>query len=191
MTASERMKTITVFGGSSYSEDSDVYAAAYSLGRALAREGFVLCNGGYGGTMAAAAKGASESGGRTVGITLSDSPNRWIQRNDPQPDHWRRMQTLLARGDGYVVLPGGTGTLAELGVLLESINKGIITRSPIVLLKNYWTPLMDLLGEERILRSDGGFSAAGEVEMRGAVALTDVPGAAVNFLAANLPASGG
>ena len=186
MNTPAHMKTITVFGGSSYAEESDIYDAAYNLGKALAEKGFALCNGGYGGTMEAAAKGVSEAGGRTIGVTLSDAPNRWIQENKPQPDHWRRMQKLIERGDGYVVLPGGTGTLAELGVLLESINKGFLTRSPVVFLKHHWEPLLDVLGGEKLLQSDGVFRTVEGVEMRGAVAMTDTPEPAAEFLSRNL-----
>ena len=180
------MKTITVFGGSWYSAGSPTYDMAYRLGKALAEENFALCNGGYGGTMAAAAKGASECGGRTVGITLSDKPNPWIQTNEPQPDHWHRMQTLLERGNGYVILPGGTGTLAEIGALLESVNKGFIPRSPVVFLTRHWEPLLDIVGDQTILREETGFSPTEGVEMRGIVAVTESARPAVDFLSVNL-----
>jgi len=180
------MKTITVFGGSSCKEGSAIYAMAYRLGGALAQKGFTLCNGGYGGTMAAGAKGASKAGGRTVGITLASAANPWIQKNEPQPDHWCRMRKLMDMGDGYIILPGGTGTLAELGVLLESINKGLITHSPVLFLTRYWCPLTDLLRDEKILRTEGEFTVTEGVRLSGLVAFTEDPESGAEFLSANL-----
>lgn len=193
MSESTGSATVTVFGGSSCKEGSDVYDLAYRLGSRLGARGLRLCNGGYGGTMEAAARGARESGGATVGITLKGErrrANRWIRDVRPQPGHRDRMETLIAEGDGYVVLPGGTGTLAELGVLLESINKGLIRRKPVVFLGRFWWPLLDLLSGERVLRNEAGFSPTEGVVVTGAVARTDDPGAAAQYLAVNLLSGG-
>ena len=64
-------KTITIFGTGRAKAGDAAYELAYELGKMLAEAGFTVTNGGYGGTMLAAAKGAAEAGGRTIGVTCS------------------------------------------------------------------------------------------------------------------------
>jgi hypothetical protein len=66
-----KAKIVTVFGSSAPQPLSPAYRDAYELGRGIAAAGWILCNGGYGGTMEAAAKGAVEAGGHTIGVTCS------------------------------------------------------------------------------------------------------------------------
>lgn len=118
-------------------------ARARSLGEALARAGYGVVNGGYGGTMEASAAGAAEAGGKTVGITCAE----FTFRSGPNP-HCRevveaatlieRLEELLRRASGYVVLPGGNGTLAELAVTWEHVRKGLLLERPIVVWEEPW-----------------------------------------------------
>ncbi|MFH1429620.1 MAG: LOG family protein, partial [Candidatus Margulisiibacteriota bacterium] len=62
---------ITVFGTSKAKPGDEVFQRAYGIGKALGRKGFVIANGGYGGTMLAVAKGAAEAGGEVIGVTCS------------------------------------------------------------------------------------------------------------------------
>ena len=64
-------KIVTVFGSSHAEPVEELYQTAFQLGRAIAELGLTLCNGGYGGTMAAAAAGAVEAGGHTIGVTCT------------------------------------------------------------------------------------------------------------------------
>lgn len=181
--------TVSVFGSSSPSEGSEEYDVAYRLGSALAEAGFDLCNGGYGGTMEAGARGARDAGGSTTGIILSGSPrraNRWIEDVREADSLWERMRTLMSRADAFAVLPGGTGTLAELAMMLELVNKNVIDFAPAVLLGDYWGPLVDLMGDEGILSQDHGLETLDGVDVRGAVGLTDEPAAAARWLQANV-----
>ena len=63
--------TVTVFGSSRPKPATPDYETAYALGSELARAGFVVCNGAYGGTMEASARGAKAAGGSTVGVTFT------------------------------------------------------------------------------------------------------------------------
>ena len=113
------MKTVTIFGSSIPGEGTEVYKETQQLGRRLAEAGFAVCNGGYGGLMEASARGARESGGHTIGVTCNVWPaaaNRWIAEEVRTPTFMQRLLTLIERGDSYIVLPGGTGTLAELAL---------------------------------------------------------------------------
>jgi len=189
MNARGSSPTVTVFGSGGAKPGSPECEAAGRLGAELARRGFAVCNGGYGGTMAAAARGAREAGGATVGVTLGSSrakPNEWLDEVLPQPDLTSRILCLFERGDAYAVLPGGTGTLAELGLLLEYQNKNLMDRRPLVMLGGFWGPLLDLLSGERILREAGPWQAAGDVRMIGHLAVADSPEGAAEYLADNL-----
>jgi hypothetical protein len=140
---------ISVFGSSTPEPLSPAYQTAYELGRAIGQAGWTLCNGGYGGTMEAAARGAVEAGGHTIGVTCSSfgrraGPNAYIRQEVPTFDLLTRLNTLVRLGNGYVVLPGGTGTLLELALVWELLNKGLLRRqAPLILLGNHWTPLLD------------------------------------------------
>ncbi len=140
---------VTVFGGSDAAAASALYSQAYELGAAIARAGWTLCNGGYGGTMEAGARGAFEAGGHTIGVTCAalrgrSGANPYIRQEVPTFDLFTRLDTLIRLGRAYVVLPGGSGTLLELAAVWELLNKGLIrNRGPVVLLGEHWEPVVD------------------------------------------------
>jgi uncharacterized protein (TIGR00730 family) len=139
---------VTVFGSSDAPPGTFLYALAYELGAEIARAGWTLCNGGYGGTMQAAAHGAVEAGGHTIGVTCSAfrgraGANPYIRQEVPTFDLFTRLNTLIRLGRAYVVLPGGSGTLLELAAVWELLNKGLVRdRGPIVLLGAHWEPVV-------------------------------------------------
>ena len=145
-------RTITVFGSSDPEPGDPAYAEARRLGAAIAEAGWGLCNGGYGGTMAAGCRGAIEAGGQTIGVSCSafgrSGINRWVQREVKTDDLNERLDRLIALGDAYVVLPGSTGTLLELAMVWELANKRFVTRRPIVLLGAFWGPVIDVVSRE-------------------------------------------
>jgi len=147
-------RTITVFGSARCEPGTPPYETARELGRAIAAAGWNLCNGGYGGTMEAAARGATEAGGHTIGVTCAlftdrAGANAYVREEVRAPDLLARLRVLVERGDGYVVLPGGTGTLLELALVWELVNKGLAPRRPIVLLGAHWTPIVALVRAEQ------------------------------------------
>ena len=155
------MTTITIFGSSLPREGGESYQEALRLGRLLAEAGFAVCNGGYGGLMEATAQGAREAGGHTIGVTCTLWPqkaNPWIQEEVSTASFSERLMTLIERGDAYVVLPGGTGTLAELALAWEMMNKSSLSRTvggrkPLLVMAPYWQPVIDCLKQEGILNS--------------------------------------
>lgn len=147
---------VTVFGSSRPAPGSPAYQAAYELGRAVAAAGWTLCNGGYGGTMEAAARGAVEAGGHTIGVTCAtfrgrSGPNAYIRQEVPTFDLLTRLNTLVRLGWAYVVLPGGTGTLLELALVWELLNKSLVRRrnTPLILLGEHWGPVVELILREQ------------------------------------------
>jgi hypothetical protein len=150
------MKTITVFGSSLPGEGSQAYLEARRLGRLLAEAGYAVCNGGYAGLMEASARGAREAGGHTVGITCTIWPrpaNPYIVEEVRTESFLARLMTLIERGDAYVVLAGGTGTLAELALVWEMMNKASLSktvggRKPLLVMQPYWQPVIECLRQE-------------------------------------------
>lgn len=142
--------TVSVFGTSRAQPGRPGFVQAEQMGRALAQAGFVVANGGYGGTMLASAKGAAEAGGTVVGVTCSafkrSVPNEYITREVRTTSLDERLTTLVEIGQAYVVLPGGTGTLLELATVWELKNKKFLDPGKaIVLLGAFWQPLVDLI----------------------------------------------
>ncbi|UCF44502.1 MAG: LOG family protein [Planctomycetota bacterium] len=143
-------KTITIFGTGKAELGDTAYALAYSAGKLLAQAGYTVANGGYGGTMLAAAKAASEAGGETIGVTCSafkqSTANQYITREIVTNSLDERLHKLIELGQAYVVLPGGTGTLLELAKVWELKNKGFLPPDkPIILVGRFWKPLLDLV----------------------------------------------
>ena len=150
------MATVTIFGSSLPEEGSPAYMDALRLGRLCAESGFTVCNGGYAGLMEASARGAHEAGGFTVGVTCDVWPlqaNRWIAEEVRTHSYPERLMTLVERGDAYLVLPGGTGTLVELALSWELMNKSILAstvggRRPLLVWAPYWRPVIECLNQE-------------------------------------------
>jgi uncharacterized protein (TIGR00730 family) len=134
--------TITVYG--SGDPPAEVQRLAEELGRGIAMRGWTLKNGGYGGTMSAAARGAREAGGRVVGVTCSvfarPTPNEFVSETIETADLFQRLARLIQGADAFVALPGGTGTLTELFLTWELMAKGLVEARPLCLLGEAWDP---------------------------------------------------
>lgn len=175
-------KVITVFGSSHPSEGDPDYDLAFELGKRLAAAGFVVCNGGYGGVMEASARGARSAGGRTIGVTIRGGgrANRWIDEVIEMASLVERLHKLIALGDAYVVLRGGTGTLLELAAVWEFINKNLMETKPVVALGPFWADVIRTLQAQ--LRAEG--SAAAD-----AVTIVESPQQCVDVLRRRVPQS--
>lgn len=142
-------KTITIFGTGKAKPGNEAYKLAYEIGELLAQAGFTIANGGYGGTMLAAAKAAAQIGGQIIGVTCSAfkaAPNKYISREIVTNSLDERLDTLIKLGHAYIVLPGGTGTLLELAKVWELKNKRFLKRQkPIILIGKFWKPLVNLV----------------------------------------------
>src|SRR5881296_140665 len=118
---------VTVFGSSRPREGDADYEEARTLGRALGKHGFAVCSGGYGGVMEAVSRGAKEAGGKTYGVTAeffkAAKLNPWIDVEVRKQTWEERLFELIRLADGFVACRGGTGTLAELAVVWEMLNK--------------------------------------------------------------------
>jgi len=143
-------KIITVFGSSRPQQGDADYSDARSLGGELARAGFAVCSGGYGGVMEAVSRGAKEAGGKTYGVTaefFKPKANAWIDVEVQMKTWHERLFELIRLGDGFVACKGGTGTLVELAVVWEMVNKAVIEAKPFSVLGDFWMPVLDRVRE--------------------------------------------
>ncbi|MBN1508811.1 MAG: LOG family protein [Sedimentisphaerales bacterium] len=144
---------VSVFGTGRAQAGEPAYVLAEQVGRALAQAGFVIANGGYAGTMLAAAKGAAEAAGTVIGVTCSafkrSTANEFVTREIVTDSLEERLRKLVELGRAYVVLPGGTGTLLELATVWELKNKGFLDRArPVVLVGDFWKPVVGLVATD-------------------------------------------
>ncbi len=144
-------KIISIFGSALFDEKSAEYQEAFELGKELATHGFTVCNGGYGGAMEASSRGAKEGGGKTIGVVtsfFSRRPNQWIDEIIEKPSMIERLLTLITSSDGYIVLPGATGTLLELSAVWELCAKNVMPKKPIIVLGTFWNNVIDVVRNE-------------------------------------------
>jgi uncharacterized protein (TIGR00730 family) len=146
-------KIITVFGSSRPREGELDYEEARALGRVLADSGFAVCSGGYGGVMAGVSRGAKEAGGKTYGITadfFSAKVNPWIDVEVRMVTWQERLFELIRMAHGFVACKGGTGTLVELAVVWEMLNKSVMTGKPFAALGDFWHPILERVREVEV-----------------------------------------
>ncbi len=100
--------------------------------------------------MEAVSRGAKEAGGRTSAVTAKvfrARINEWVDEHRAVDTWEERLFELVRCGDGYVACKGGTGTLVELAVVWEMLNKGFLTGKPFVVLGDFWVPVLDRVRE--------------------------------------------
>ncbi len=153
MNAATNAATVAVFGsGSALATDDPLYSEAYTVGRLLAEAGYTLVNGGYAGVMAAASKGAHDSGGYVVGYTLAlfepEPPNPWLSEERQVATFGERLRRICEDSDAYVALRGGVGTLTELLYTWSLLLTGALPRRPLIALGEPWPSLQSHLVEE-------------------------------------------
>jgi len=172
---------ITVFGSSRPRPDECDYEEARRLGGELAKRGFQVCSGGYTGVMEAASRGAKEAGGRTIAITstfFSSKANTWVDEEHAASTWQERLFELIRFGAGFVACKGGTGTLVELAVVWEMLNKGVMEGKPFVALGDFWTPIIERVREVEINHGSRRGEARGRLVHR-----ANSPAEAAEYLA--------
>jgi uncharacterized protein (TIGR00730 family) len=143
---------IAVFGSARTPPDHPTYALGEVLGRKLVEAGFAVITGGGPGAMEAANKGASEAGGVSVGLGIElpweSGLNEWSDIGINFRYFFARKTMFVKYSQGYVVMPGGLGTLDELFEALTLVQTKKVTQFPIVLIGTaYWTGLLGWLSE--------------------------------------------
>ncbi len=146
------VRSLCVFCGSSFGHDGKWAAAARRLGEGLAKAGITLVYGGSrSGLMGAVAEAALGAGGRVEGVI----PRLFLPNEDPfdevseftiVEDMHTRKKLMFDKSDGFVVLPGGLGTLDETFEILTWKQIKLHDKPVIMLnLDGYWTKWLDLV----------------------------------------------
>lgn len=174
---------VSVFGSARTGQDDPSYNLGEDVGRKLVERGFGVITGGGPGIMEAANKGAREGGGKSIGLNIV-VPHE--QESNPFVDHDKninfnfffvRKVMFVKYAMGFIVLPGGFGTLDELFESLTLIQTGKSTRFPIVLMgKSFWGGLVEWMTDTVL--------AAGNISPkdRDLFELTDDPDEAVDMI---------
>lgn len=140
-------KVVTIFGSARTPENTPEYQNAYELASRLVAQGYAVMTGGGNGTMAAANRGASESGGDSLGfnITLPTEQhlNPYVTENYQFEHFFGRKVAMTLQMSAYIYCPGGFGTLDELFEIVTLEQTGKIPRVPIILFgTKFWNPMM-------------------------------------------------
>jgi predicted Rossmann-fold nucleotide-binding protein len=137
--------------------------------------------------MEGVSRGASESGGRVLAVTSSffkARVNRWVEEETRMPTWQERLFELVRLGDGYVACKGGTGTLVELAVVWEMLNKRAMEHRPFVVLGDFWEPILT-----RVREVEQGHASRWGESSDPLVHQAPTPAAAAQFLAVKLAAA--
>ena len=150
---------ISVFGSSSPLPESEAYRDAERLGALLAEASIAVATGGYNGTMAAVSQGASEAGGRVIGVTCNHiekwrptPPNEWVAEEVRLDSLRDRLLHLVMNNNGMIALPGGIGTLSEVAFAWSLMQTGEIPRRPLVLLGPIWRETIRVYAQTEYIR---------------------------------------
>jgi uncharacterized protein (TIGR00730 family) len=144
---------VTVFGSARIAEGSPGYEAARECGRRLAEAGFAVVTGGGPGVMEAANRGAKEGGGYSVGFNIElpheQQPNAYLDLALTFHHFYARKVALVKAAEGFVLFPGGFGTLDELFEALVLIQTDKVLHFPVVLFdRAYWADLLRWIADE-------------------------------------------
>lgn len=148
---------VSIFGSARTPRDHEHYKIAEEIAAKLVRHGYGVITGGGPGIMEAGNKGAHSEGGKSVGLNIvlpfEQFNNIYIDRDKLMTfDYFFVRKVLFIRyAQGFVVLPGGFGTMDELFEALTLIQTNKIGRFPIVLVgKSYWAGLIDWIKQTLI-----------------------------------------
>ncbi len=145
-----RRRAITVFGSARLPESDPFYEAARETARLLGERGFAIITGGGPGIMEAANRGAREAGALSVGLNIElpseQSLNAYCDASYQCHYFFVRKMLFVKYARGFVIFPGGFGTLDELFESLTLIQTGKLAQFPVVLVgSEYWSPIADWL----------------------------------------------
>jgi uncharacterized protein (TIGR00730 family) len=148
------IKNIAFFGDADISEADETYKAAFDVAEALAREGYVIVDGGGPGVMEAATSGAVRGGGKTISITFdpTNAPGyegKYIKNvTDTEvvtTNYVERMFKLMEYGDTFIIFRGGSGTISEFGTAWTLAKLYFGHHKPFIFYGEQWVEIIDVL----------------------------------------------
>ncbi len=147
-TLAELGPAVSIFGSARVASDDPMYGAAEETGRLFAERRFAVITGGGPGIMEAANKGAAEAGGKSVGCNIElpfeQGMNAWVRIAVNFRYFFVRKTMFVKYAEGFVIFPGGFGTMDELFEALTLIQTRKVRNFPIVMVgSRYWSGLID------------------------------------------------
>jgi hypothetical protein len=163
-TLSEVGHAVTIFGSARIKRGDDLYKKTEQIARLLVKNGFSIITGGGPGVMEAANKGASDAGGKSIGLNIElpmeQKPNPYANINLNFRYFFCRKVMFVKYAMAYVIMPGGFGTLDEFFEAVTLIQTHKIKPFPVIMVGNaYWSGLINwmkgsLLKEKMISKED-------------------------------------
>ncbi len=172
---------VTIFGSARVLEADPMYVAAQTVGQLLAKAGFATITGGGPGIMEAANRGAMEAGGISVGVNIELPAEQGINKYVTVPLNFRyffvRKTMFVKYAEGFIIFPGGFGTLDELFGALTLMQTGKLANFPIVLFGSaFWDKLLDWLDSPLLVERKIDYTD------RNMLIVTDDPAEAVQIM---------
>ena len=172
---------VSIFGSARVDEESEPYRSARETGRLFAEAGFAVVTGGGPGVMEAANRGCKDGGGLSVGFNIHLPHEQGI---NPYCDismmfkHFYARKTMFVKAaEGFVIFPGGFGTLDELYEALTLIQTGKVRNFPVVLVgTDFWAEMLEWVQTELLAH---GLVAPADVDL---LYSTDDPAEAVRII---------
>ena len=160
-------KAVTVFGSARTTPEDASYQLGVEVGRKLAEHSYAVITGGGPGIMEAANRGAHEAGGLSVGLGIElpheQSMNQWINRGVNFRYFFARKTMFVKYSQGFIVMPGGFGTMDELFESATLVQIGKIRSFPLVLVgTEYWSGLVEWIRSSMV---DAGMISPGDVDL--------------------------
>jgi uncharacterized protein (TIGR00730 family) len=158
---------VALFGSARVDEGSEPYKAARAVGRRFAEQGWAVITGGGGGVMEGANRGAQEGRGLSVGFNIvlphEQQPNDYLDISYTFDHFYARKVCFVRPSEGFVILPGGFGTVDELFEALVLIQTGKIRHFPVVLFDSeYWGEMIDWIRSDLLAE---GMISADDIEL--------------------------
>jgi uncharacterized protein (TIGR00730 family) len=175
---------VSIFGSARTKPDNPYYLAAEQIAGKLVRRGYGIISGGGPGIMEAANKGAHGAGGKSVGLNI-ELPHEQFSNQYIDPDKLINFDYFFVRkvmfvkyAQGFIVMPGGLGTLDELFEAFTLIQTHKIAHFPIVLYgREFWAGLLDWI-RQTLLEKEHNVSP-GDLDL---ISVVDTPDEAVNAI---------
>jgi uncharacterized protein (TIGR00730 family) len=176
-----RTPAVAMFGSARVDEDHPAYVAARETARLFGERSWAVVTGGGGGVMEGANRGAQEGGGLSVGFNIvlphEQAPNPYLDVEYTFDHFYVRKVCFVKPSEGFVIFPGGFGTLDELFEALTLIQTGKVLHFPVVLFESdYWRGMVEWIRAEVL--ADGMISPD-DVEL---LHVTDDPEEAVELI---------
>ncbi len=151
----ERDGVVSIFGSARQAEGSPIYESTRSTCRHLAEHGYTLVTGGGLGTMEAANRGAREGGGFSIGLNIhlphEQKPNPYADERYECKYFFVRKMLFAKYAHGFVIFPGGFGTMDELFESLTLIQTEKLANFPVILVgTEYWRPMIAWIKDQML-----------------------------------------